>query len=106
MAKIATCCFTPLIWTFAFRGQEWFCRTCKETYPMMNAPVSEEATPELETQKKANTEWWREASKGLMPQVGRRKGCDKCGDGEYHSQHATDEETKNHQKAMNRIMEG
>lgn len=38
---------TPLIWTFAFSGAEYWCPWCGKNYGMLGAGEEVEATPEL-----------------------------------------------------------
>ena len=38
---------TPLIWTFAFRGAEYWCPFCGDSSGMMGAGENVESTPEL-----------------------------------------------------------
>lgn len=103
MVKIAMCCQTPLIRTFAFRGAEWFCRECKSSYPLMNVERVD-STPELDRMKEENSSWLATAKKGFIPGGSRRQGCDKCRDGEFHIEHATDQEKTDSQNAYARIM--
>lgn len=52
---------TPLIWTFAFMGAEYWCPWCGRNYGMLGAGVEVEATPELlknaESDKAASHEY-------------------------------------------------
>ena len=89
---IVVCCDTPMVWTFAFPGAEWFCRICKGVLPMFNAERVK-ATPELEEAKAANAMWFSEVSKDWIPETAFFSDCHKCEkDHEHHIDHATDEE--------------
>lgn len=89
--SIAVCCGTPLIWTFMFSGSEWYCRKCKRDFPMFNAHKID-GTPELTAEKNENEQWFRAIAKDCIPRGAKKRDCEKCEGGEYHLDHATEEE--------------
>ena len=94
-ASIAVCCGTPLVWTFMFSGSEWYCRKCRQSWPMFSVR-SVDATPELVEERERNTEWFREIAKDCIPDCSWKKDCPQCkghGNG-YHLEHATDDERR------------
>lgn len=56
---------TPLIWTFKFRGKEYWCPRCGYTSGMfgagMNVPITEELKQSLEN--------WKEKAKDFLSDV-------------------------------------
>ncbi len=104
MKTIAICCNTPMIWTFAFMGAEWYCRKCGASIEMMNADTVD-ATPELEKQKKENEKWFHGIMKDYIPGGAFYKSCDKCKGNEFHSMHATETELKESKEALSRLRE-
>ena len=95
--KIAMCCDTPLISTFIFPYNEWYCRVCKTTYPLLNVSRVE-STQELLDAQTVNKKWFRDAAKDVIPPRSRRHGCKQCA-GENHEDHASEEELAASQEA-------
>ena len=104
--KIEMCCDTPLIPTFTFSHNEWFCRTCRAAYPFMNVPWVADATEELKVEKQTNIEWFREMAKECIPRGCRFANCERCkATGEDHEQHATLAEQSASRTAYARLLE-
>lgn len=73
-------CKIPLIWTFAFDGNERFCINCQVPTPMFDGNPDEEVTRELIFKKRLVDAIWKViyGNKGMIPR-GRfgRGGCKK-----------------------------
>jgi len=92
--KIAMCCSTPLIGTLIFPGKEMFCTVCRSTYGMFEYPSSTEATPELVKIHNQLRAEFLDVAKDVIPPRAQFKHCDLCSAGEYHSEHASEDEIR------------
>lgn len=103
--EYAMCCETPLISTIIFRGAEYFCKICKNTYGLFGVPDRADKTPELEKQFKNNTDWFYKISVDIMADGGMRlDNCKTCKENyEAHTYHATDVEWAKHKKAKAKL---
>ena len=91
--KIAVCCNSPLVFTFVFSGAEWYCRTCKGAFGIFDVeyiPV----TPELVDERDRNKALFLSIAKDVIPRGSRRINCELCANGEYHANHAAEDEIK------------
>ncbi len=103
MSRIAMCCGTPLIPTFTFRGNEFYCRNCKTPFPMFGVRRII-CTPELDAAQDENTEWFREIAKDCIPSGARLGDCEQCDAGGYHLDHATDEAIEKSKQAYHSLL--
>lgn len=81
---------TPLIWTFAFPGAEYWCPVCGQSSGMLGAGINVEATPEL----KARTEAHLKEARGYLEAIYERT-CDSM---EYEGKRITFAELPEHEK--------
>lgn len=95
---MAVCCGEPLIWTFCFSSSEWYCRVCKQDFPMFNVE-RKTTTQELEKKKIENEAWFHDISKDYIPYRAFKKDCTLCNSTEPHWNHATEEEKEKSKKA-------
>ena len=94
---------TPLIWTFAFPGAEYFCMSGNHAGGMLGTGHKVEATPELLKLRSLYNRRWGQLKKHIV--VGRfwRKDCDKCKGDECHNYHLTDEEKRRSVMALAKL---
>jgi len=103
--KTAMCCGTPLISTMVFNGAEFYCRKCGSKYGMFGAFATAESTPELDVESEANQEWFYEIMSDYITPRSRRIDCEKCDKGEDHLLHATPEQLKASDAALEKLKE-
>ena len=91
--RYAMCCGLPLISTLLFRGAEWYCSKCCNTYGFFDVPRVADATPKIKAQNKALADKFHELSKSCVPRGCYMKDCARCkaNDGD-HTAHLTDDE--------------
>ncbi len=102
--KIAVCyCGNPLIYTFAFSGAEYYCLDCGNTFGMFDTD-RKTATSELIKKLKADTRKFKTVNKHLLSGGAMIRDCEICSrESEPHIYHCSEEEKKNHQKAMAKL---
>ena len=88
-------CKKPLVWTFMYAGNEWYCLNCKNSYPMFCDSISIEENDEdfkyYELQQRIYKNIFKVIEKDLVPKRCYRNKCKKCESRqEYHYQHLTD----------------
>ena len=54
-------CGTPLVWTYRFRGKEWYCVKCKRAFKMFGVTESKKYTEKLEREHKENERIFNES---------------------------------------------
>lgn len=91
--RFAICCIceTPLVPTFIYSGAEWYCVKCGREYPYMSCEKVDWREDLAAESDRLNTAF-RELTKDCIPRGARKRDCEKCSAGEYHLDHATDEE--------------
>lgn len=96
----------PLVWTRHWRHKEFICLGCGHLYEWLE-PKPAESTPEILALSEARDKEWEENAKGLLTPHSWHTDCEKCdrGSGEYHAQHATEEERAAHEKAVAWVLE-
>jgi hypothetical protein len=95
----------PLIATLAFPKKEFICICCGRLYEFMfqNGPAAADPTPELDARYAELKAEWDEhvGGKLIPPRSWRLDTCDKChSGGEYHREHATEQELAEHEEAL------
>jgi hypothetical protein len=84
---ICSNCKIPLIWTFKWAYNEWFCINCGGHWGMMGRD-STELTPELKVQDKVIQRLWKVISFNLVVRGAYgRDDCKKCNGGFTHHTH-------------------
>jgi len=100
--QIAIHCNTPLIWTFAFSHKEWYCRECGATLTMFGARGID-STSALKKEGEKNEKWFKKIMKDYIPYGAYYKDCEQCKGNQSHLFHATDEEKKKSEKALEKL---
>lgn len=92
---IAVCphCEEPMVWTFIYRGSEWYCVACGRSYGMLSARRVE-YDKKLALKSREYKRIFRTVSKNILVPGAWYDKCKKCevNRGPYHIQHATEEE--------------
>lgn len=104
MGKIHICyCGEPLVFTFMFRGAEYFCVRCGSKLGVMDS-LTQDKTPELSKRLTLNKAMFSRLSKGLLTGGVMFTGCNTCSkQDEAHINHATQEELTAHEKALKKL---
>lgn len=95
--EITVCrdCRIPLIWTFTWAYNEWFCINCGGHWGMLGAGDHVELTPELKKMNKVILRVWKAINKNLIPRSQYGKdGCKKCGGKAIHRNHLSKQEIR------------
>ena len=105
--QIAICryCKTPLIWTFAFIGAEYYCISCGSCTGMIGGADKVDETPELKKLKSSVNRKWGQVKKHLVMARFLRKDCPKCKGDETHNMHLTDKEKAKAKWAKEKLAE-
>lgn len=87
-------CGAPLLWTFLYRGAEYFCLNCGHTAGMLGAGINVEATIKLKAERKVVEKVFKTLRPFLIGDGSFWKDkCKKCkGRKEYHTSHLTKRE--------------
>lgn len=101
--RIAVCsCGSPLIFTFAFSGREYYCLDCGRQEDIFADRVP--TTARLRKRLSKLQEEWAKIGPRLLSGGVMLKDCLTCSmTGEPHIRHATDEERAAHTAAMERL---
>lgn len=76
---VCTRCKIPLIWTFMWAYNEYFCINCNGHWGMMGAGDHVELTPELKKMDKIIKRVWKAMAFNLIPRSSyQRTTCKKC----------------------------
>lgn len=96
----------PLIATLVFRKAEFYCLECGARLGFLS-PRAAEPTPELNARYEAlQAEWDEHAGSKLNVGQWWLERCEQCKPGgEYHAEHATDEERAAHEAALTWLRE-
>lgn len=105
MPKISVCPNdgNPLISTFAFRGNEWFCMKCKHAFPLFNS-VDADKTPELKEKLKKDNKIFSKLRRHIFVGGERLSSCKLCNaKNEPHCCHLTDKEKRRQAVALRKL---
>lgn len=93
----------PLISTFAFRGNEWFCMKCKHAFGLLDSTDVDE-TPELKEKLKRDTKEFNKYRKHLFVGGEFLRTCKLCNSkNEPHANHLTDKEKRMQKIALSKL---
>jgi len=102
MTQIAMCsCGEPLVMTIRHSGKEFECVVCGALYTYFG-PTGADETPELLARMEQRKAEFKALTDGLLPSSAYMKDCDRC-PAEYHIQHASMEELKANEAALERL---
>jgi len=98
--RIAVCaCGEPLVWTFVFRGKEWYCVECGRAYGMFGCDMAD-PTKELTGRQTKLADEFDKIAAPIIPPGAILPGCEQCRLDTDHFAHATDEETRASEAAL------
>ena len=87
---VCTRCKIPLIWTFLWDGNEYYCINCAEHSGLMGGGDRVDLTPELKAQNKVILRVWKALRFNLLPRGNfGRNNCKKCAGSYAHRDHLT-----------------
>lgn len=102
--KVCDDCRIPLIWTFKWRGFEYYCINCGGHWGMLGAGENVGLTPELKKQNKVIKRVWKTLAHHLLGDGGyTRIKCKKCLVDRYHHDHLTKSEIRKDRLAMSML---
>lgn len=97
---------TPLIWTFAFSGAEYFCMAGNHAGGMLGTGSRVKATPKLLKLHALYNRRWGQLRKHIVASNFKRGSCEKCQKtDQYHNDHLTDEERRRAVMAFDKLEE-
>jgi len=101
---ICPSCGFPLVSTMAFRYAEKYCMNCGGNFGMTDVPYVDITSKLKPFITKANKQFDK-ICKHLIGGGMRLRSCEKCNEGSDHLHHATPEESKKYNKALDRLVE-
>jgi len=92
---VCTRCKIPLIWTFLWAYNEYYCINCGGHWGMMGAGDRVDLTPELKAQNKVILRVWKSLRFNLLGRCSfGRSNCKKCAGSYNHRDHLTKSEIR------------